>query len=460
MSEEQQGEETLESKAEQIEETPSDSVEAVQEAEASATEIDDASQAPEEGDAADAEEADEEPVAAAVSEPAPKKRGKIIGIVVAIIVVLCLIGVGGTAVGIIPVPGAAVKYGAFDYIFEDEITNYIATYKKQMGYENATDEEWASFLAAYNLTPERLRQSTANELLTERAVEARAKELGVSVSDEEVDEVVAAFKDAYAFNDDEIFESTLAEYGQTLEGFRSVQRMALLKERLLYADCKIDEPTTDEVRSTIQNFVAYHATYDECDQFDEDGSNKASLFYDTFVVKHSYCFGIQFAGDEASLSDYEKCELIKDEFVESGTDVETFLALMSLYCDVDELKENDGAMGWDADTTEYSSAFATALAKTDVGEVSDSFNDDGMECFVWVDQGFTMPYDPEEVTTMDLSAMPSSLYQYFRDVTLYNNREDISDQYFRGLVSNLNATLYVMPDNVPYNVDMSAYTEE
>ena len=403
----------------------------------------------------------DDPVTEALGDIPPEKKlkskKKIIAIVVAVIVVVIL-AVGGFvaynfATGAIAPANAAAKYGTFDYLDESEVTDYIMTYKKYMGYENATDDEWAQFLAAYNLTPERLRLSTVRSLLTNKAIEKRAKELNITVSDDEVNEAVEAFKYMYALDDDATFQNTLESYGQTLEGFKETRRLLLLEEKLLEADLTIAEPSVEAVRETIASVAA--------DQASEDGVDTSTdAAGDYFTLKHCYLFAKKVTGDEATLDDYNNVELVKQEFQESGMDVSTFVSIITLYCDVDSVKEVSGDMGWDVDTTELSETAAKVLARTDIGQVSETFADGDMECFIWVDQGYDIPYGSEFITVMDLSNMPDGLYQYFRDLTLYNDREALSSDYFSGLVDNLDIVLYPMPSDVPYNVDMSAYKVE
>jgi hypothetical protein len=313
-----------------------------------------------------------------------------------------------------------------------------------------------------------LRLTTVNELLTQKAIEKRASELGISVTEDEIDQAVDAFKQAYAFDSDDIFEQTLEGYGQTLEGFRDTQALALLKQKLLLADLTVDTPTDEEVLETVAQYAASYQSADEEEasadadaSADESAADVAADSADAttagHTVKHSYLFAINVTGDEATLADLEKVQQIKDDFTQTDMDIQTFLALIELYCDVDSVTETSGAMGWDIDTSDYSTAYATQLAKTDVGATSEVFNDGTMECFIWVDQGYFLPYAQSDLDALDLSAMPDSLHEYFQDQTLYQKRSELSTSYFQSLVDALDIVLYPMPASVEYNVDMSAY---
>ena len=412
-----------------------------------------------EGELSEAEDASSEDAGArtpADPEPEPEKRPRrklvIALVVVAVLVVLgCAFGIYGYATGSLAPAGAAAKYGTFDYLDESDVTEYVMTYKTQMGYGSASDDSWAAFLASYNLTPDRLRMSAVNELLSVKAIEKRAAELGITVTDAEVDATVEAFKDAYAFDDDTIFENTLAAYGQTLEGFRETERQALLKEKLLQADLTVSDPTEDEIRDTVKTYAAYYESYDK------ENTADISQVPDGHTIKHSYCFSIKLEGGEPSLADSEKVDSYKKAFQEGDMTVEAFVSLVSEYCDVDEVKDAGGDMGWGADLAEYSETYANILEKTEVGGLSPSFSDDGAECFIWVDRAYVVPYDEAALDSLDLTAMPEGLYNYFSDYALYINRSNLSSSYVADLVAKFDIILYPMPSDVPYNVDMSAY---
>ncbi len=397
------------------------------------------------------------------AQQSPKKHHyvrNIIIIVAAVIVVAAAAFTYCYARGIITPANAAAKYGTFDYLDEQDVTDYIMLYKDQMGYGDASDDEWAQFLAAYNLTPDRLRLSTIQELLLEKAIDKECADRGITVSDEEVDQMVEADKANY-FSED-IWRETMEQYGQTEEGYREVCRQALLQEKLRQT-VEGSEPTEDDVHNVI---AEYAASVQESEAEDAESYEEAQAILNNsdgeHLIRHSYRYVYKVSGDEATLSEHEQVDLVKQEFEESGLNVDTFMVILGTYCNDQSVIEENGDMGWDADPADYSDVYTRELEQTEVGTVSDTFNDGDYISFIYVDQGYDVPYSEEKIDALDLDAMPESLYEYFFDCAAYELWEDASDEYLANLLSDMNVTVYPMPADVPYNVDMSPYlvTEE
>ncbi len=384
----------------------------------------------------------------------------IIIIVVAVVVVAAAAFTYCYARGIITPANAAAKYGTFDYLDEQDVTDYIMLYKDQMGYGNVSDDEWAQFLASYDLTPDRLRLSTIQELLYEKAIDKKCSDLGITATDDEIDAMVEADKANY-FSED-IWRETMEQYGQTEEGYREVCRQALLEQKLRQT-VESPEPTESDIRNVIAEYASYvqeseaenAESYEEAQAIlnDSDGEH---------LVRHSYRYVYKVSGDEATLSEREQVDLVKQEFKESGLDVDTFMVILGTYCNDQTVIAENGDMGWDADPEDYSDVYIRMLDQTSVGNVSNTFNDGDYICFIYVDQGYEVPYSEEKIDALDLDAMPESLYEYFHDCAAYELWEDASDEYLANLLNDMDVTVYPMPSDVPYNVDMSPYlvTEE
>lgn len=367
-------------------------------------------------------------------------RGRLAAVIGAIVVVAAIAGgvFAGFASGAIAPVGAAAKYGLLGYIEESDVTSYIETYKSQMGYGDASDEDWATFLAAYNMTPERLRASTIDQLMTDSIVKEKCNELGITVSDDEVAQAVDYYKGLYGNGSDDIWEQTLTQYGQTEEGFKESQRLSLLKQKLAENQVAQPTPTDDEVKSTIASYI------------DNANANETSL-----TLKHSYCFKKSKSSSEGSLAERDEVQKIRDELVKVGASEESFASVVSLYSDDDELKEKAGANGWNADTSGYGEEYLKALDATGEGGVSSVFADDDAYYFIWVSETYTLPAKSSKAADIDLSAMPEALHQYFADVAAYAQWQQLAQEYLANLTSDVSCVYFEMPQDVPYNVDMS-----
>ena len=370
------------------------------------------------------------------AQPSSRKKVKR-AIAIAFLALLAAVGIAmGVAFGngdLAPVDAAA-KYSGFNYIFEDEVSDYISLYREQMGLAESNDEDWATFLAAYNLTPARLRYSTIQQILTDKLVQSKADELGLDASEEEVDATVGTLRDSLGLGDDEILRQTLEAHGQTEEGLREVYRKAIVKRLVLSAEVETPTPSDDQVREYLVEYVPT---------------------LETALVRHTYCFRLSGRENDANREKVTLVNRLRDEFTRSGKTVDAFAQMVAQYSDDEDLVANNGANGWDADTTGYSASYVEALSDLGEGDVSSVFVEDDSYVFIWVDDAYTLPVNEKAARALDPSEVPPSLWSYLRDLTAYKLWEEAGDEYLAKLVEDADVVYYPMPSNVPYNVDMS-----
>lgn len=362
----------------------------------------------------------------------------------AIVAVLVVLGVAaGTAyavgTGFWAPPGAAAKYDFASYVGEDEVSEYIATYRQQMGLAEVTEEEWATFLASNELTPERLRESTLYNLIADRLVEKRAAEAGLTVSEEEIDSSLETLKGMLAFDDDVAWQETLASFGQTEEGLRKVYRLEGLRQKLCAEQVPQPEPTSDQVRSALSAYVA---------QEQEAGRDA--------VVKHSYCLRMAKSSAEGSLEERQAAQQVRDEFARSDKTVEGFSTLQEVH---GASSDGDGDYGWDVDEGTYTADYQSALADMKAGDVSQLLADDESYYFIWVDQVCDTAAATREGGA-GIEGLPDSLAQYFEDRVAAALWQTASDAYVEQLVADAQVVYFPFPEDAPYNVDMALVQKE
>lgn len=346
-------------------------------------------------------------------------------------------------------PGMAAKYGAASYVTEQEVEDYIGTYRRQMGLADCSDEEWATFLAANGLTPDKLRSSTIYNLLVNHIVTERAAERGITVSDEELDDSLEALKDMVAFNDEATWQETLASFGQTEEGLRETYRLEGLKQKLCLESVPRPEPTDAQMQEALSAYVA---------QADEGGTE----------VKHSFCLRMPKGDAEGSLDERQVVQRMRDEFA-AGEKSQEILA---------SLAQAQGATvedtGWNVDIDTYAADYQKALDELEEGAVSNVLADDESYYVIWVDQAYDVSVALEEVgdsakatsgegqerSTAQasegcLETLPSSLAQYFTDRVASALWQTESDAYIEQLVADASPVYFSLPENASYNVDMA-----
>lgn len=367
--------------------------------------------------------------------PKRGKRARIIAGVVAVALVALVAYVGhGIWVGDIAPSDAAAKYDGFTYLPESEVSDYIAVYREQMGLGDSSDEDWATFLAAYNLTPQRLRYSTIQQLVTDALVQKKADNLGLSASEEEIDATVDTLRNTLGLGDDEILQQTLEAHGQTEEGLREVYRQAIVKRLVLSAEVETPTPTEDQVKDYLKTILPTLAAN---------------------TVRHTYCFRLNGVAESGERDKMDQVQDLQKQFIAGAKTQEAFAAMVQMYGNDDGLAETGGANGWDIDTSSYSNTYIGVMEDMVEGDVSGVFRDGESLCFIWVDEEYTLPSSTLAVDDLDVADVPASLWSYLSDAAAYQLWEAAGQEYLDALVEDAQVVYYPMPSDVPYNVDMS-----
>ena len=331
--------------------------------------------------------------------------------------------------------GAAAQFNGNKYIPEEAVSDYIALYREQMGLED--DDAWAEFLVSYGYTAESFRLMTIQQLVEDELVLEKTAELGITVTEDEVDQVIANFRSYYAFDDDDIWQDNLDTYGITETELRQTYYLELLREKLEEDQVEQTTPTDDEVLTYIKTYTT-------------------ALGDDERLAKHTYCFRLS-ADKDGDLTNSTLANEVHDALVGDDLSVETFATAVTMYSDDEDLVEKTGANGWNIDSSDYTETYLNYLEELDEGQMSEVFIDeDGSYCIIYVDDTYTFPSTSEEIESMSASSMPDSLYEYMTDSCAYAQWVDACDVYIPGLLDDADVVVYDMPADVAYNVDTSS----
>ncbi|MDO4183227.1 MAG: SurA N-terminal domain-containing protein [Coriobacteriia bacterium] len=361
-----------------------------------------------------------------VSQPAQKgtiNRNTILMIVAAVVLVALVVGVVLFAASQSkdPSAGAAAKVNN-TYVAEADVDAWITQYRVA---NSLTDD--ASFLAALDaagMSVEDFRTSVINQLAENALILERAAELGVSPTDQQIQEQMDAAKSEYAFNDDSIWDSTLATYGLTVDDLQQQYKVNLAKS----AVCEIDVPWHD---STLDEILTYMQTY---------------LPQSTQL--HAY--RILFNGSD-KIERAQQCKAELDAAKEAGTlNLDTFIELAKKYSDDPDVQTTGGSYAWSGGS--MSDTAKEALQYVDVGEYTDieGIGDNGDLAILYVDQKYTFP-TLEELTAVPTD-IPADLLQEVKDSTDASCWETDCTAYEMNLVKEADITIYPMPENASYNV--------
>lgn len=306
-------------------------------------------------------------------------------------------------------------------IKEDTITTQIMAIR-QSGYES--DEDWATYLAGQGLTPETYRENLINSYARQYLISEAEREYNVTVSQDEIDEqwndVVAGYG-----GDEDAFLEILTQIGYTKDSYKESLKSSLAAEKLKEAVAPAKDPSDEDIIAALN---------DSLDTY--NGARRSSHIL--FKVAED-------ATDEERAEIEAKAQQVLDD-INSG-EIE-FADAAKEYSE-DSSAESGGDVGWDKLSTfvdEYQEALSglskdqvSGLVKTTYGYhiimCTDMFNIDG------------------EVTSID--QVPEDIKTTLSDSLKTEKQGEAYSTWFNEYVEKADIKINEMPENVPYNVDMS-----
>ncbi|MGN0037865.1 MAG: SurA N-terminal domain-containing protein [Coriobacteriales bacterium] len=367
------------------------------------------------------------------AQPARGRRHAVVAVVATVVAVAAVIALAVVllATGTVKAPGAAAKYNALSYVSEREVTDYIENYRANVARAES-DEDWAAYLQQMGTDAAGLREDTIFQLVVDRRVSELARELGLTATDEEIDERVAQMQAAFGL-DDENWEATLAMYGQTAEGYRAVCAQSVTQEKLCEHEVPMPECTDDEL------FVFLYGSY-------SDGISS----------KHVYYLTVDGLDEEGSFEKFNAVDAIRRSFASGPHTAEAFGELVGEYCTNPDVVATGGDMGWDINSSLLSEECVTQLERMDAGDVSQVFNEEGGYSFIWVAEDFQMEPladadEPDQDKT--LASLPEALRSYLEQQCNLGLWQQDCNEYLQQLYAQANVTIFDMPPNLSYAVE-------
>lgn len=308
-------------------------------------------------------------------------------------------------------------------ITEDTVTNQIMSLRSAYGYDS--DADWAQYLADNNLTPESYREQVINSYAQQYLLTAAQNEYNITVSDDEVEQ---AWDEAVAsYDSEDAFVQQLATFGYTEESYKESLRNNLAQEKLLDAVAPVEDPTDDEI-------VAYFN--ENTDKF-----NNARRSSNLLISVASD------ATDEEKKQAYATAQEALDK-IESGE--LTFEEAVEQYSDDTASAKDGGDVGWDKLTTfvtEYQDALSGLGADEVSGIVETTYGYHIIKCTdVFSVDG--------EATKAD--QIPEEIRTYISDAIKSDEQGSAYTEWWNTYLDEADLQINPMPEDVPYNVDMSA----
>lgn len=319
----------------------------------------------------------------------------------ALAVLLCLLAMAGCSAD--GSDAVAARFDGDGVITEQQVSAYLASYRKQQGFEASSDEAWEDNLESIGMNSEELREQIIEQLVIDEMVKRRAAELGVEVDEEALQEYIEEFKGNLAFGDDEVYRQTLEMQGQTVEEAEEGFRNLFLQRALFEKEVPKPELENGQVVTGLAN-----------------------AYPNGIEMKHVYRFVLDGFDEEGSYEKFAAVQDAREWFAGEGRkpDADRFAELVADRSDDQDVLASAGDDGWSVTAYEHSQEYQEILEGLDAGAVSDVFVDDAGYAFVWVDRSYSLlPASKEGYSIAQLDDIPSDL--------LAEIKQDIAEQYWQ-----------------------------
>ncbi len=325
---------------------------------------------------------------------------------------LALTGCGGTNYGY--TGGVAATVNGSE-IQEDTITKYIQDFRTSS--DLTSDDDWGNWMSQNSFDPSTVREQVVDYYVEIELKKQACDEKGITVDDSQVDEQINTIKANY--DSDDAWKEALSSAGLTEEQYRE-SVTAGLRDQALEDAVAGDSATADDA-SVLNMLNTYYTMF--------SGAKKSShiLF---------------------SSNDTEKAQEVLDQ-INAGT--LDFAEAAKQYSTDTTSAEDGGNVGWDC-VNNFVTEYTDAL---------DSLSKDQVSGLVTSDYGIHIIKCTDEFTTdgtaTDLSAYPTEFVEYISKIIKSQNQSSAYSTWFSDYKAQADIQNNDMPDNVPYNLDMTKY---
>lgn len=323
-----------------------------------------------------------------------------------------LVGCGGTNYGYTGGVAATVNGSEIE---EDTITKYIQDFRTSS--ELTTDQDWANWMNENSLDPETVRSQVIDYYTEVELKKQACDEKGITVDESQVNEQIDTMKANYA--SDEEWQTALSSAGITEEQYRESIEDGLRDEALM--NTIAGDSATAEDSQVLEMLNTYYTMF--------DGAKRSSH--------------ILFSPDDEATA-----QQVLDQ-INAGT--LDFAEAAKQYSTDTASAENGGDVGWDAINT-FVESYTTALDGLSKGQVSGLVTSDyGIHIIMCTDE-FSC-----DGTATSLDAYPSEFVDYISNIVKSQNQSTAYNDWFTSYKEQADIQINDMPEDVPYNLDMTQY---
>lgn len=327
---------------------------------------------------------------------------------------LALVGCGSTSYGY--TGGVAATVNGTE-IQEDTVTKYIQDFRTSS--DLTSDDDWANWMKENSLDPSTVRSQVIDYYVEKELTKQACSEKGVSVDSSQVDEKVNEVKSNY--ESDDAWKQALESSGIDEEQYRGSVEEGLMEQALM-ENVAGDKATADDDQ-TLEMLNTYSSMF--------DGAKRSSH--------------ILFKSD-----DQETAQKVLDQINSGKLD---FDEAAKKYSTDEASAQKGGDVGWDA-INSFVDEYTTALDDLSKGEVSGLVTSDyGIHIIKCTDVFNT---DGKEKS---LKAYPDEFVSYIQEIVKSQNQSTSYQEWFTSFKEQADIQNNDMPENVPYNLDMTSYED-
>ena len=325
---------------------------------------------------------------------------------------IALVGCGGTNYGYTGGVAATVN-GA--EIQEDTITKYIQDFRTSS--DLTSDDDWGNWMKENSFDPATVRDQVIDYYVENELKKQACDEKGITVEQSQVDDEINNMKANY--DSDDAWKQALSSAGLTEDQYRESVEAGLLDKAL--EDAVAGDAATADDSKVLDMLNTYYTMF--------NGAKKSSH--------------ILFAS-----SDTEKAQEVLDQ-INAGT--LDFAEAAKQYSADTASAADGGNVGWDA-INSFVTDYTDALDGLSVGQVSGLVTSDyGIHIIKCTDE-FTC-----DGKATSLSAYPQEFVDYISNIVKDQNKSTAYSNWFNDYKTQADIQNNDMPENVPYNLDMTKY---
>ena len=325
---------------------------------------------------------------------------------------IALVGCGGTNYGYTGGVAATVN-GA--EIQEDTITKYIQDFRTNS--DLTSDDDWGNWMKENSFDPATVRDQVIDYYVENELKKQACDEKGITVEQSQVDDEINNMKANY--DSDDAWKQALSSAGLTEDQYRESVEAGLLDKAL--EDAVAGDAATADDSKVLDMLNTYYTMF--------NGAKKSSH--------------ILFAS-----GDTEKAQEVLDQ-INAGT--LDFAEAAKQYSTDTASAADGGNVGWDA-INSFVTDYTDALDGLSVGQVSGLVTSDyGIHIIKCTDE-FTC-----DGKATSLSAYPQEFVDYISNIVKDQSKSTAYSNWFNDYKAQADIQNNDMPENVPYNLDMTKY---